>query len=131
MKLYIITLSVPDDFDPELLEVELAYPSDNVEIKSEGFLSSEELTKVIDSMSIETVKLSPSNIVIAKFPADSDPGPTQYFLNILKDQFEEIGCTFIAIVNDIDVLVQNSAEALKMLEMMKQKINSKSIIKLT
>lgn len=131
MKPYTITLDVPDDFDPELLEVELAYPSDNLEIKSEGFLSSEELTKTIDSMSIETVKLSPSNVVIVKFPADSNPEPTQYFLNILKDQFEEIGCTFIAIVNDMDVLVQNSAEALKMLEMMKQKINSKSIIKLS
>lgn len=131
MKPYTITLDVPDDFNPELLEIEFSYPLDGVEIKSEGFLSSEELTKAIDSMSTETVKLSPNNVVIVKFPADSNPEPTQYILNILKDQFEEIGCTFIAIVNDMDVLVQNSAEALKMLEMMKQKINSKSIVKLS
>lgn len=131
MKPYTITLDVPDDFDPELLEIILSYPSDGVKIKSEGFLSSEELTRAIDSLSIETAKLSSSNVVIVKFPSDSDPEPTQYFLNILRDQFEETGCTFIAMVNDMDVLVQNSAEALKMLEMMKQKINSKSIIKLS
>lgn len=128
MKLYNLTLSVPDDFDPEQLELNMNYP-DEINLSGEGFVSIED---ILSKCEIDVSKISESSVVIFRFPqelVDQPGGPEQ--LNDIKVYLEsQLKCTVIGLTNNIELLVQNSAEAIQMLQGMMNKINSKAIIKL-
>lgn len=127
MKTYTINLTVADDFDPSQLDVELSYPDDaGIQDESEGFGFST-VEQAVKSIVVDNIDVSETSVVFFKFPSDIDPG---YITAIQKTLESSLGCTVIGLVNDIDLLVQNSAEAVKMLEGMIAKVKSKSIITL-
>lgn len=127
MKTYHFTLEVPDDFDPGQLELNLNYPED-ISILDEGLFSLEDIAKMIK---VDQIKVLPNSVVTIKFSEEAmnDPGLIQLFTSTLKETLKD--CTVISMIDDMDILVQNSAEATKMLQGMLDLIKSKSIIKLS
>lgn len=129
LKTYHFSLEVPDDFDPGQLEVNLSYPED-ITILDEGLFSLEDIASMIK---LDELKVASNSVVVVKFSKDlvDHPELVQITVSALKTQLNDLHCTVISMVDDVDMLVQNSAEATKMLQGMLDLVKSKSIIKLS
>lgn len=124
MKQYTITFDVPDDFDPNELELTASYKSD-IEISYEGFSDLASILKdKIELSNMGSVK--DTDVVIFKLPVDM-MGEAPYIHERLE---AELGCKVLGLVNDTDVLVENQAEAIDMLNKMINTINLRSSIKI-
>ena len=124
MKHYYFTFEVPDDFDPEKLEINAAYPEE-VSLVSEGFNIEDD---ILAKLKVEQIDPKDTSVVLFRFPKElvvSDPAVLEYIKALLE---QSCNCTVVGLINDIEVLVQNSAEAIQMLRGMIDKNNSKSII---
>lgn len=133
MQDYQLVLNVPDDFDPLQLDVELSYPEAEIGIAREAFdvTVSELSKKIIENCKLDLTKITENSVVIFKFPQSLavEAGP-QFIKQIQLELEANLHCTVLGLVDDIDLLVENSAEAVKLLEGMLAKVKSKSIIKL-
>lgn len=137
MKKYILELDVPNDFNPDEMDVEISYPNDDsISVSNEGFIDSiyllEDVRRAIDNMDYldKLGEVKSTDVVIFRYSVefmDSDPETVILIQKLLESK---LGCTVIGLVGDVDVLVQNSAEAINMLKAMIDKINAKAIIKL-
>lgn len=130
MAIYQFRLDVPDDFDPEELSIELDYDG-QITILDEGFVDVDKIAKqLVDSAKLDKLEVAETSVVVFKFPSSiAEVAPN--FVQAIQNSLEAmLGCTVIGLVDDMDLLVQNSAEAIKMLEGMIAKIKSKSLIKL-
>lgn len=131
MKIYNIALAVSDNFDPEQLELNLNYPDEAIEIADEGFNNP---SKIVESFVAESelkqLQVNNQAVVLFRFPAElTQQNP--YAAQLIKQELENIlHCQVLGVTNDIEVLAQNSAEAIRMLQQMIDKVNSKSIVKL-
>ena len=133
MKHYNITFEVPDDFNPEELELNASY-KDAVEIFSEGFSDVVETIKsvVSDKLSLNKITVSDNDVIL--FKVDKDCGLDDYefagYLNAVKETIEETcKCPVIGFVGDIDLLVENADEAIDMLNGMIAKVKVRSAVK--
>lgn len=128
MKEYHFTLQVPDDFDPEQLAVDLSYPEQDVEIINEGFNTN--LEEIVKNIKLETLNISSTSVVIIRASQSYFDTDIESIIALQKYIEGKYECTTLALTDDIDVLVENAAEATDMLKRMIDKVNSKSIIKL-
>ena len=140
MKQYQITLNVPDHFDPETINISTTLvdpkPEDDISICDEGFVDEESCPVLIDTDEIADKILidklegvSKSTVVIFKYPVElMNP---DIIMPIQKMVEAKSGCTTLGLVNDIEILTQNSVEAIKMLQGMINKINANAIVKLS
>lgn len=112
MKEYQITLQVPDDFDPEQLE--LGYPED-FEIVTEGEFSPLDYVEQVG-------KVEPDSVIIFRFPPGIDPEFANWLQHHLESQFPDN--KVVGIVGDLEIMIQNEAEAVKVLESMIEKVKS-------
>lgn len=117
MKNYQITLQVPDNFDPEQLGIDLAYPED-IEIINEGEFNPDDYIP-------DVFNPKERDVVIFKFPADTPPETAQLLHNYLQAKFPDN--KVIGLTNNVDFLIENADEAVKMLEEMIEKVKSASI----
>lgn len=123
---YRIVLDVPDDFDPTAMDIELSYPDDSVTILSESF---EDNTDTIEKLHISEHDINKNSVVLIKVP----PEFSNNFEDIrtIQELLEaKYGCITLSMLDDIDFMVQNSAEAIDMLKKMIDKINLRSSIKI-
>ena len=112
MKEYQITLQVPDDFDPEQLE--LSYPEE-FEVVAEGEFNPLDYVDKIGNVQEDSV-------VMFKFPPNTDPGFANWLQNYLEKEFPDN--KVLGFVGDIELMIQNEAEAVNMLEQMIAKVKS-------
>lgn len=127
MKHYTLTFQVPDDFDPDKLDITASYPEEELALVNESFLNVEEIVK---NLVLEYPKVSNTSVAILKFPKEfmDDLASLQVIVLSLK---ASLGCEVFSMVNDLEIMIQNSAEAVQMLQRMIDKIKAKSIIKLS
>jgi hypothetical protein len=131
MKTYNIALAVPNDFDPEQLELNLNYPDGYIEIADEGFNDySKRVESFVAESELKQLQVNDQTVVLFTFPSElAQQNP--YAAQLIKQELENIlHCQVLGVTNDIEVLAQNSAEAIHMLQQMIDKVNSKSILKL-
>lgn len=129
MKTYNITFSVPDDFNPEKLELNVNYPDEDVEIISEGFYNFDTINELVKKINALNMSVTSSSVVLFRYPEELTAVP--WIIQSLKESLEkQLGCTVIGLVGNIDLLIKNSVEATKMLQQMINTINSKAIIQL-
>ena len=132
MKKYTVTFDVPDDFVPEEMELTANY-KDDIVISAEGFYDIQEIIKSIPGMEIEELKPDSSSVYLLKFPKEWALDPDRYFgvIDGVRAGLEELtDRPVISFVDDLDILAQNSAQAIDMLNKMIAKINLRSSIKL-
>jgi len=128
MKQYQLTFGVPDDFNPEELEINVTY-KDDIEIIDEGY---RDFYKKIEDLITEKVSLltkntEGDNVVIFKFPGELTQFP-QYITH-LKEVLElKTDKTVIGVLDNVDILVQNADDAIEMLEGMIGKIKARALI---
>ena len=132
MKTYQLTLSVPDDFNPNIMECSMNYPDGDIQLIGEGFYDIVEVAKEqVKKLSVSPINVTKTSVVIFKFPQSLAVEAGAQFIKQIQLELEaNLHCTVLGLVDDIDLLVQNSAEAVKLLEGMLAKVKSKSIIKL-
>jgi len=135
MKQYQFTLSVPDDFNPEELAIELNY-KDGIQITNEGFLNeqySEAIDSLIQSASIEKKSGDKNEVVLVKFPRDNVNNPEfGVVLDMLMQRLEEVlDCPVICYVDDLEILVENADQAIDMFNGMIAKIKVRAAVKET
>ena len=124
MKTYTIALSVPDDFDPQKLGIDLSYDED-IEIKEEGFFDLDQTKELITVFGREVTE---NSIVTFSFPPEALNDPIA--LNLIREQFEaQFGCPAVGYVNSIDLLVQNADDAIAMFEKMIAKVKTRAAVK--
>lgn len=123
MKHYQITFEVPDDFVPEEMELNVGY-KDHVAITQEGEVNIEELLK--DKVEIVKQEYSEGNILIFKHPEEMSPEFATSVMRYLEAVVPN--STAIGLVNNVDLLVQYPEEAVKMLEGMINKIQTRAAI---
>lgn len=128
MKQYQLTFEVPDDFNPEELEINVTY-KDDIEIIDEGYRDfykniEDLITKKVSLLSENT---GGDNVVIFKFPGELTQFP-QYITH-LKEVLElKTDKTVIGVLDNVDILVQNADDAIEMLEGMIGKIKARALI---
>lgn len=123
MKTYQITFNVPDDFVPEEMELNVSY-KDDIEIIGEGEVDiSDEL---LSKTSLLPTKIEKGQVVIYKFPEDMPPDISSLILKQLEANLPDN--TIIGMVDNVDLLVQNSDDAVKMLEGMINKVSTRAKI---
>lgn len=131
MKQYQLTLSVPDDFDPEQLEIDLSY-KDDIEIVNEGYTDDHEILDAITNtiekkVDLSTLKVDGDIVVLFKFPGELTQFPT--YINHLKEALElKTKKPVVGLLDNIDILVQNADESIKMLEEMAGKVKARALI---
>ena len=146
MKQYQITFAVPDDFNPDELELNAGY-KDEITICDESYVSedsnaasflaniSEGLLQFMKDNNIEISKESAGehDVVVFKFPPEIlQHAESSTYISLIRQQLEQaFGCLTIGIVNDIDLLVENADEAIKMLNGMLAKVKVRSAVKET
>jgi len=123
MKHYQITFQVPDDFVPEDLELNVTY-KDEIEIVQEGEVSVESL--LANQINLTNQKREDGDVFLFKYPDKMSPE----FATAVKDYLAEAlpDNTVIGLVDSIDLLVQNSDQAIEMLEQMINKVKTRSAI---
>lgn len=127
MKQYYLNLTVPDDFDPEKLEISANYPDGDVLLQGEGYI---DVDKIASEIEANLEKVTPNSVVVFKFSKEIMNEAPMLIPSIQKMLEDKLGCTVVGLVDDVDILIQNSGEAINMLKKMIDKINSKALIKL-
>lgn len=135
MKKYVLELDVPDDFNPESMGINIDY-SEDLAITDEYFKNDDstlnEIQQIVDKLIVSNLgDVNNSNVILFKFSPELMNSDPETIVAIQKMLEIKLGCTVIGLVNDVDILIQNSVEAIKMLQRMIDKINSKAIIKLS
>ena len=126
MKYYQVTFEVPDGFVPEELAIEASYKED-IAIATEGFVDIESLIK--EKLELSALDVSEHRICIVKFKQDAAFDVTT--VNQLKLAIESVtGLTTLCILDDMEIMTANSAEAIDMLQKMINKINFRASIKI-
>ena len=126
MKEYNLVLSVPDDFDPEQLEVDLGYPED-VQIVREGFPDFED--KLISSIDVKKDTVGPNDVVRFVIEKDSYLCTDPSMVVRIKDMLEaKYGCPVIGYIGDLDLFVENADQAIDMLNGMIAKVKVRSAV---
>lgn len=128
MKQYQLTFEVPDDFNPEELEINMTY-KDDIEIIDEGYRDFYQ--KIEDLVAKKVLLLTENtegdNVVIFKFPGELTQFPQ--YINHLKEVLElKTDKTVIGVLDNVDILVQNADDAIEMLEGMIGKIKARALI---
>ena len=129
MKQYYLNLTVPDDFDPEKLEISANYPEGDLILQGEGFIDVE---NIADQLKVNVQDLAPNSVVLFKYSKELMNEAPMIIPSIQKMLEDKLGntATVVGLVDDVDILIQNSSEAINMLKKMIDKINSKAIIKI-
>lgn len=136
MKTYQITFAVPDNFDPDEMELNVGY-KDELSICDEGFNS---LSDSIDNflsnsgISLEEMKLKEDSVIIFKVPVDVANSMNQselaVYFNMIKNGLEAAtGKKVMGYIDNIDVLVKNANDAIEMFNGMIAKIRLMDSIK--
>ena len=134
MKKYQITFEVPDDFDPEELELEAKY-KDNISVSDEGFVTatSEDLEKILEEkLTAVSERVSNGDVIILKYPievADELAHDNGMMLrNWMREIESKTGFPVLAMLDSIEFMVENKEESIKMLKAMIEKIEVRSSI---
>lgn len=136
MKTYQITFAVPDNFDPDEMELNVGYKYE-LSICDEGFNS---LSDSIDNflsnsgISLEEMKLKEDSVIIFKVPVDVANSMNQselaVYFNMIKNGLEAAtGKKVMGYIDNIDVLVKNANDAIEMFNGMIAKIRLMDSIK--
>ena len=128
MKEYQITLGVPDDFDPELLAMDISYKED-IDILSEGFIDEESIKSKIESAmskcEVKVPETHENDIVLLKFGDNVTPEDAQTAVHYIETQTQK---PTIGFVKDIDVLFEHPDAAIEMLNKMIAKIKTRAAV---
>lgn len=124
MKNYLFTLSVPDNFDPKQLSIDIQYP-DEVEIVKEGFAS--DYTELLKDLNIEKLNLADKDVVIFKFKPTSALASDLVSLNIAGEYVEDTTSLPVLVLldDDISVYAEEASTTIPMLEGMIAKIKAR------
>ncbi len=136
MKTYQITFAVPDDFNPDEMEINVGY-KDELSICDEGFNSiSDSLDKFLSDsgINLEELQLKEDSVIIFKVPvsvADSmNQSELAVYFNMIKNGLEAAtGKKVMGYIDNIDVLVKNANDAIDMFNGMIAKIKLRDSIK--
>ena len=133
MKLYKITFEVPDDFNPDELELNASY-KDEINISSERFVNAQkdEILQIIkDKCTFEKATIGENDVIIFKFPKEAlDLPDAMTYLTSIRTAIEtNFGCPAVGFVGDIDVLVENADQAIDMFNGMIAKVKVRSAVK--
>lgn len=132
MKKYILALDVPDDFNPEEMDINISSKQD-IDISSEGFINfdtlSEEIIKNSD-IKLETI----DEHSVALFKCSSEVAQSygiENFDQIRQSLEENLKCPVIGYVDDLELFVENADQAIDMFNGMIAKIKVRAAIKPT
>lgn len=129
MKHYQIVLEVPDNFNPEELDMTVSY-QDDIEIFSEGFTNDDELSEklksIIESCEISTIEVKDNDVVLFKF--DDSVQPEEASIAMLTIE-EKTGRPALGVNKDIDLLVEDADSTIEMLNGMIAKVKTRAAVK--
>ena len=134
MKHYQITFNVPDDFNPDEMELNASY-KDDITIFSEGF--EDILSKMPEFLSkyanIDKLKVDEKDVILVYISKecyeampDSEIG---IYMSLIKKSLEDaFNCPVLVFVNDLEILVQNANQAIDMFNGMIAKVKVRAAI---
>lgn len=131
MKQYQVTLGVPDDFNPEELDMTVSY-KDDIEILSEGFTDiadiKEKLQAIVDNCELSTIEPKENDIVLFKFDESMGPEEAKSIMFIIE---EKTGRPALGISKSLDVLIEDANATVEMLNGMIAKVKTRAAVKET
>lgn len=134
MKKYQITFEVPDDFDPEELELEAKY-KDTISVSDEGFVTvtSGDLAKILEEkLTAVSERVSTGDVIILKYPIEVADQLAYDGGIMLQNWVQKIesktGFPVLAMLDSIEFMVENKEESIAMLKAMIEKIEVRSSI---
>ena len=138
MKQYQVVFNVPENFDPDKLSLQASYevPEDagQMSIEEEGFVDDEqeitltpELEQFVKDRTVILKDGSNENgVVRIMFNEGADADDLQMIVKVCEAIYK---CPCICLSANMDVLVENSDDAIKMLNGMIAKIKTRSAVK--
>lgn len=139
MKSYEIVFSVPDDFDPEEMILNVQYKDGDIAIEDEGFIDELVPASILEQVDdflnndLRLIKDTVNEGDIVRMIFTPEAAQLPFFDKILVSLKEAIEATYkvpcIAHMNNIDVLVENADEAINMLNGMIAKIRTRAAVK--
>lgn len=131
MKQYQITLGVPDDFNPEELDMTVSY-KDDIEILSEGFTDIAEIKKklqaIVDNCELSTIEPKENDIVLFKFDESTSAEEARSIMFIIE---EKTGRPALGMSKSLDVLIEDANATVEMLNGMIAKVKTRAAVKET
>ena len=140
MKQYQVVFNVPENFDPDKLSLQASYevPEDagQMSIEEEGFVDEEqeislspELETLIKDKTVIIKDGANEHDVIRIMFSDDSNVDAEGLQSIMKACEAMYHCPCICLSANIDVLVENADEAIKMLNGMIAKVKTRSAVK--
>jgi len=131
MKQYQITLGVPDDFNPEELDMTVSY-KDDIEILSEGFTDiadiKEKLQAIVDNCELSTIEPKENDIVLFKFDELTSAEEAKSIMFVIE---EKTGRPALGMSKSLDVLIEDANATVEMLNGMIAKVKTRAAVKET
>ena len=131
MKQYQITLGVPDDFNPEELDMTVSY-KDDIEILSEGFTDiadiKEKLQTIVDNCELSTIEPKENDIVLFKFDESTSAEEAKSIMFVIE---EKTGRPALGMSKSLDVLIEDANATVEMLNGMIAKVKTRAAVKET
>lgn len=131
MKQYQITLGVPDDFNPEELDMTVSY-KDDIEILSEGFTDIADIKKklqaIVDNCELSTIEPKENDIILFKFDESTSAEEAKSIMFVIE---EKTGRPAIGMSKSLDVLVEDANATVEMLNGMIAKVKTRAAVKET
>jgi len=134
MKQYALILNVPDDFNPEELQINLDY-KDEVELCLEDFVDN--LTYLdpelfLEKIDVSKIHVGENDIVRFTFPESAAEAHGLEYLNAIRDTLESTcKCPVVGYANNMEVFVDNADDAIKMFNGMIAKVKTRAAVKST
>lgn len=125
MKKYYFALEVPDDFNPEELDIDFKY-KDDITVSREGFIDEDLLSK----LNIKKDTVGENDVVRFTFPVDDTINYET--LDLFREMLEyAYKCPVVGHADNLELFVENADKAIDMFNGMIAKIKVRAAVKST